>query len=101
MKEYALNGNANSVALNANNTVGVMASHHFRTNQTRKTKFTASQLVEWAEAVEHAYGRNAPVELVFTPEAPLVAQAVDHKKDEEPKVGVAVSPRLETEASHE
>ena len=88
-REYELKGGPSGVALNRENTVGVFAHTHFTTNQTRSSLFDPDYLVEWAKAVRDAYGLE--VEVVFTPDKPMVA--VDPDPDVTSLAGIAVCPR--------
>lgn len=95
MTDHILYGNKDSVSLNHTNTVGIMATEKLRTNQTRKLQFTPSLLVDWAEAVAETYSESESVEVVFSPNRPMYAQLPADEDEDEPLLGVAVTPRVE------
>ena len=92
MSDYELTGSANAIGFNETNTVGAFVCEGFTTNQTRTGLFTPEGLLEWAQAVNDAYGDNPAVEIVFTPNKPLVAKKRDTDKDV--NIGIGLAPRL-------
>ena len=90
--EIQLMGSKDSVALNAGDTIAVFAYDHTKNNQTRTTTFTPELLLEWAKRVNEAYGDDPAVELVFTPDKPLIARK--QTTDKEPSIGIGLAPRL-------
>jgi len=91
MSDQDLYGGIHGIGLEPAKVVGVMATEHMRTNQTRTTRFDPKYLLEWAKAVNEAYERE--VEVVFTPERPMLA----HESGADPTVGIGVAPRLSKE----
>ena len=91
-EQVTLVGNKDSVSLNSSDTVSVFAYQHTTTNQTRTTTFTPRLLLEWAKRVDEAYGDDPSVEIVFTPEKPIVARKAGTDKD--PHLGIALAPRI-------
>lgn len=89
MSNYELNGSSGYVALDGPvDTLAVVNVDHITTNQTRTTAFNPKLLMEWAEAVEDAYGSEAHI--VFTPGKPILATASG--KDD--SVGIGLAPRI-------
>ena len=93
MSEYNLFGGPRSIRWNSANTVGAFAHQGVTDNQTRSGYYTTSDLVEWAKAIEGAYGENETVEVVFTPNKPMVA--TEFERDTEMSIGIGVAPLLE------
>lgn len=91
MSDYNLTGDSTAVALNESNTVGVFAYKNINNNQTRSALFTPEYLLEWAKAVNDAYGDDPAIEVVFTPDKPMVATK---KTDKQTQVGIGIAPRL-------
>lgn len=87
--EYDLNGRPGVVAIDGFANVVGIGTTPFTNNQTRTTMFRTDRLVEWAEAVDDAYGPY--VEVVFTPEKPMVAT----HQEGDGSIGVCVAPAKE------
>lgn len=83
-------GGRNAISFNTQATVGVMATGHHTTNQTRSALFNPRYLKMWAKTVHEAYGDQAEVEVIFTPDRPMVAVK---SSDKAAKVGIGVAPR--------
>jgi len=99
MSEYDLTANSKSIALEPTETIGI-SSLHFTGKQTRSAKFTPALLREWAEAVEDAFDGEPAVEIVFTPDKPIVAREITDD-DYSESVGVCLAPRLVPDKGHE
>ena len=99
MSEYTLEGDTNSVGLNNDNTVGVMAYQHVH-DDPNTVMITPKYLREWAEAVEEAFAHDRVVEIVATDDVPLIAREYDKDADT-PKVGIGVAPRVTKETYKE
>ncbi|AFH21578.1 hypothetical protein OSG_eHP4_00180 [environmental Halophage eHP-4] len=91
MSDYELHGEENTVGLNGENTIGVVACQHLCENQTRRGYYTPETLVEWAEAVADAYEEEACVEIIFTPGEPMIAT---RETDKETRIGIGIAPRI-------
>jgi hypothetical protein len=85
-----LEGGPTGIGFNKQNTVGVLATEGLFTNETRRTRFKAKYLKEWAEYVCEAYGADESIEVIFTPEHPMIAVPADT----EAKLGVSVAHRV-------
>ena len=96
MSDYTLTGGPRSIGLNESNTVGAFVHEGITNNQTKSGYYTAGQLVDWAKAVQDTYGEDEAVEVVFTPQRPMVATGRD--PDTEMKIGIGVAPMLEPDA---
>ena len=91
-KEIELDAGKTGVAFNSAGTVGSFPTREYATNETRTATFFAEYLREWAENVEEAFGSAEKVEIVFTPDKPMVAQVVTDDDEEEPVIGIGVAP---------
>ena len=96
-KQYTITGHDSSFSLNKSYTMGVMEVPGLKTNQTRSTYFTTSVLLEWAEAIVEAYGENEAVEIMFTPEKPIIARQINPDGGES-KLGLGAAPRLDQDS---
>jgi len=91
-KEVELNAGKTGVSFNSSQTVGSFPTREYATNETRTATFFAEYLREWAENVEEAFGSGEKVEIVFTPDKPMVAQVVTDDDEKDPVVGIGVAP---------
>lgn len=92
--DIELSGGLNAIGFNRLDTVGAMALDNIATNQTRRTKYSTSVLKEWAIAVDEAY--DGAVEIMFTPDRPMVAVKINTDDDrDDARVGIGAAPRLD------
>lgn len=101
MNNVELTGSRKSLGLNKGNTVGAFAYQHMTDNQTRSTLYTAGELVTWAKAIEEAYGSDEPVEVVFTPNKPMIATEYVKNDGEDVPLGIGIAPLLEPDVYDE
>jgi len=101
MTDITLKAFDDHVGLNDSASVGIMQPDTFTGSQTRSTLFTPEYLREWAELIEEAYSDETVVEVVHTPDCPMVAKKYNGKGGEESTIGVAVAPRVHQEEYEE
>lgn len=78
------------------NTVGAVSADRYANNQTRRVRFNPRLLKEWATLVEQA-ADGEEVEVVFTPDRPMVAVSTDSRA----QIGIGVCPRMSREEYEE
>jgi len=96
--EITLTASGDSVALNRENTVGVMTYQRFHNNENTVT-VSPEYLKQWAEAVADAFSHDSAVEIVASDSVPLIAREYDYDSDETPDLGIGVAPKVEQDTS--